>query len=187
MKSAFLIALSLAPLVAFSDVSRSTPNLGDRHAQVFASLVQKYCIGFREIPAKLEAALKVGGFNKNIDYDDTFEKYIDRVDYAVTLDQEVCTTDVLLKPASTILFELKQLERFLLSELKLTMSKSKIDYELSSEYKRTKVVKRDYVDEQGKKHSLIFPLENQGEYYMTFDVYWKHNETASKSNAHGTN
>lgn len=184
MKTLVLFALFIFPTLGFSDESSIASDLGRKHAQIFSSLVQEYCITFREDPEKLEEKLLADGFSKEQDYDGTYVKYIRNVDYAVTLDQDVCTTDVLLKPGSSMLFALDQIEASLSSRLKLKLntSKSEIDYELSSEDKRTKVAKRSYVDRQGKEYTLVFPLENFSEYYMTFDVHLDREKVANYAN-----
>jgi len=180
MKILFLITFLLAPSVVFSDTKNITDDLENRHAQIFADVVKAYCMKFRETPAELEAKLEGDGFKKNESYDDTFQKHIESVDYAVTPDIGFCTTDVLLKPASTMLFEIDQIDAVFISKLNLKLSKSTIDYELSIEDKRTKVIKREYVDGLGTKYLLVYPLENQDEYYMTFDVVDRSNNAVNK-------
>jgi hypothetical protein len=165
-----LKALLFVPFISFSALADE--DLAEKHAMNFASLVQEYCVSFREKPNKLEEKLLQDGFRKHEDYEQTYVKYFSSVDYAVTLDKEVCTTDVLLKPADSMLFTLDQINMSLVTGLSIKNRSSEIDYELSIDGKRTKVANRSYSDGSGNKYSLTFPLENFTAFYMTFDVYW---------------
>ena len=180
MNFKYLLATLALGIGTFPPTSIGANELELRHTKIFSDVVQNYCMKYRLAPEQIDEELKKEGFKASTEFEGTFIKYIDGVDYAVTPDNDFCTTDVLLKPSSSTLFELSQIESTLTHELGLTKTKSSIDYELSSEDKRTKVVKQNYTDEQGNKYSLVFPLENEAEYYMVFDVYWERNNSANK-------
>lgn len=172
MKIVLAVLILTTSLSVLAETSGVTSERQIQHAQIFAGVVQQYCIKYRKDPSTLGKVLRQDGFTASEGYDDTFEKDIDNVSYAITHDKASCTTDVLLMPASSLLFTFEQITAVLIKRLRLKAGKATFEYHFIRDDKRTKVKKIEYTDDKHGKYILIYPLENQGEYYMTFDIPW---------------
>ncbi len=165
-----IFILLTIPIVSAADSTVSNESNTNPYVEVFSDLVQEYCVKFRYKPEKLQARLEADGFKRNTEFEATFEKDIESISYAITIDRNFCTTDVLLKHKNKILFSADQLNEALTSLLKLTTTKSKTGYD--PDVSDSKILQKKYIDDRGEKYSLFFPLENQHNEYMTFDVHW---------------
>lgn len=142
------------------------------HLNDFANIFEKYCFAFKDNHKKAGELLEREGHSRNPEFQDAYEIIIGSIDYAVTPQSYDCTADVLVKHDGKSLFTHAELSTYLVSEFSLVESAKSTFEDVALNNENTKIRQTDYTDPSGSTYRLLFPLDNQESYYMTFTVDW---------------
>ncbi|MGB1311518.1 MAG: hypothetical protein ACPG47_09915 [Leucothrix sp.] len=143
----------------------------DKHLNDFVSLFDQYCYAFKDKPNQTSYNLDSLGYTRNPQYD-AYEILIDGIDYAITPQPNDCTTDVLVDSKKGKLFTLDQIENSLTDQFSLTLVSSRSFQDVALNNQDTEILQRDYRDGAGHNYRLLYPSDNQDNYYMTFTIEW---------------
>ena len=142
------------------------------HLNDFANIFDKYCFDFKNDHSAAGALLEKDGHTRNPEFQDAYEIVIGTIDYAVTPQNYDCTADVLVKRNGKSLFTHAELNKYLMKEFELTeTSRSSFD-DVALNNRNTQIRQTDYSAPSGHNYRLLFPLDNQESYYMTFTIDW---------------
>lgn len=142
------------------------------HITDFINIFDKYCFSFKNNPNGAASSLENAGLRRNPEFLDAYEIVIGEVDYAVTPQQMDCTADVLIKQRTGKLFSRTEINNNLKKRFGLKEQGSRYFQDIALNNKDTKIQQTDYTSRDGFKYRLLYPLNNQGSYYMTFTIDW---------------
>lgn len=150
-------------------VSASPGNTGGDFVNIFDS----YCFAYKDHnAASAEKNLERSGKFRNPLFEDAYEIFIGSVDYAVTPQNHDCTTDVLVKRGGQILFSQTQIMSRLISRYGLKETQRRIFQDVAMNNRNTKIQQTDFIGSTGHRFRMLYPLDNQDSYYMTFTIDW---------------
>lgn len=103
-------------------------------------------------------------------HDGIFEHVVSNVSFAITPEEEGCTTDLKLKERSS------ERSYFDFDEFNLALEKKgyrphgekRIIQEIGMNNKELRVIEQKYLSPNNVESVLVFPIEQQDQYYMTF-------------------
>jgi len=166
MKVLCAIVLLLTPWVAASAAQGSG-------GADFVNIFHKYCYAFKDQnAASAERNLERSGQFRNPQFEDAYEIFVGNIDYAVTPQNHDCTTDVLLKHNGQILFTQTQIMSRLIKQYGLRETNRRIFQDVALNNRNTKIQQTDFIGNTGHSYRLLYPLNNQDSYYMTFTIDW---------------
>ena len=142
------------------------------HVSDFVNIFKQYCFSFKDNPEDATTFLESRGLRRNSEFLDAYEIVIDDIDYAVTPQQLDCTADVLVRHRIGQLFSLADISNNLKSTFGLTEVGTQYFQDVALNNRDTKIQQTDYTDRAGYKYRLLYPVNNQGSYYMTFTIDW---------------
>jgi hypothetical protein len=146
--------------------------LQNSHLNDFANIFDKYCYSFKSNHNAAGSLLEKDGHTRNPEFQDAYEILIGSIDYAVTPQNYDCTADVLVKHNGKSLFKHSELNNYLVKEFDLVeVSTSSFD-DVAINNRNTQIRQTDYTGPSGNNFRLLFPLDNQESYYMTFTIDW---------------
>jgi hypothetical protein len=146
-------------------VSNKSKSLG-----LFLSLHEKYCEPGYKSPEELQTALSSAPqFSQTKDYDGIYETVVDSVSYAISPEGEGCTTDVMIKTATSErpYFSFEDLNASLIAKGYKEHGTEIIHTEVGINNAELKVMEKHYLSPNNVLTILDFPLEKQDQYYMT--------------------
>jgi hypothetical protein len=156
-------------LILMSFYASATQN---SHLNNFATIFDKYCLAFKDDHSASGGRLEKDGHTRNPEFLDAYEIIIDTIDYAVTPQNYDCTADVLVKRNGKSLFTHTELNTYLMKEFELTESSTSSFDDVALNNRNTQIRQTDYTGPSGKSFRLLFPIDNQESYYMTFTIDW---------------
>mgnify|MGYP000197483747 FL=1 len=165
MKVLYTIVLLLTSLVASADQGSGGAD--------FVNIFHKYCYAFKDRnAASAEKNLERSGKFRNPQFEDAYEIFVGSVDYAVTPQNHDCTTDVLLKRNGRVLFSQSQIMSQLIKLYGLKETNRRIFQDVALNNRNTKIQQTDFIGNTGHSYRMLYPLNNQDSYYMTFTIDW---------------
>ena len=164
MKVCFASALVL---MSFSVSANQNTHLED-----FAGIFGKYCYERRDDHSALGVLLERDGYLRNPTFQDAYEIVVGSIDYAVTPQNYDCTADVLVKHNGESLYSHKELSSYLMKEFNLSEVSQTSFEDVAINNRSTRILQTDYSSTSGHILRLLFPLDNQESYYMTFTIDW---------------
>ncbi|MEE9304106.1 MAG: hypothetical protein V3U84_10005, partial [Thiotrichaceae bacterium] len=138
----------------------------------FLSLHDKYCAAEYASAEHLTSALQDDPeFNESEVYDGIFEKSISSISYAVSPEESGCTTDLKIRASSKVkpFFGFEDINTALLSKGYKVTGKREVRTEIGLDNRELRVVEQHY-ESNNTLSTLVFPLENEDQYYMTLFV-----------------
>jgi hypothetical protein len=142
------------------------------HVSDFVSIFKQYCFSFKDNPKGATNFLESRGLRRNPEFQDAYEIVIGDVDYAVTPQVMDCTADVLIKSRTRKLFSRTEISNRLKSIFGLSEVGTQYFQDIALNNKDTKIQQTDYTGRGGYKYRLLYPMNNQDSYYMTFTIDW---------------
>ncbi|RVU86268.1 hypothetical protein EOL70_02115 [Leucothrix sargassi] len=156
-------------LLMMSSIASATEN---SHLQNFTNIFDRYCYAFKGDHSSSGVLLEKDGHNRNPTFQDAYEILIGSIDYAVTPQQYDCTTDVLVKHKGQLLFTHDALNKHLVKAFNLIEVSTSSFEDVALNNQNTLIRQTDYKGPAGNNYRLLFPLDNQASYYMTFTIDW---------------
>ncbi len=140
----------------------------------FLSVHDKFCAAEFTTVEQLSSALDSDpGFTLSSNHEGIYEKSVANVSYAVSPEESGCTTDLKIRTAASPrpFFGFEEINTALLKKGYKPSGEKEIRTELGLDNKELKVAQQKYVSDNDKTIStLVFPLEREDQYYMTFYV-----------------
>lgn len=149
-----------------------TSAVQNSHLNDFTNIFDKYCFAFKGNHSAAGALLEKDGHTRNPEFQDAYEIVIGTIDYAVTPQNYDCTADVLVKHNGKSLFTHAELRNYLMKEFELIEVSSSSFDDVAINNRNTQILQTDYAGPSGNTFRLLFPLDNQESYYMTFTIDW---------------
>jgi hypothetical protein len=137
----------------------------------FLAVHSEYCDAEFSHPSALSNDLSKNTDYKALDeFDGIYEKTVSNVSYAVSPEEDGCTTDLKLKVegGNQLHFTFSQLNAELISKGYTLKGKKNQRKEMGLDNVMLKVIEQKYVSPNNAITTLLFPLEREDQYYMTF-------------------
>ena len=172
-RSAFsLFALPLLSVVLLQGCGSTTTNTNNS-LSTFLTLHEKYCAADFASAEQLTSALqKDPKFKLSEAYDGIFESNLSNISYAISPEESGCTTDLKIKTAANAqpYFGFEDINKALLSKGYKAKGEKEIRKEVGLDNHDLTVVEQQYESNDNTVMTLVFPLENEDQYYMTLFV-----------------
>ncbi len=139
----------------------------------FLTLHDKYCGAEYASAEQLTSALQNDSeFTVSDSYDGIFEKNVSSISYAVSPEESGCTTDLKIKVATHTqpYFGFEEINTALLTKGYKVKGEREIRTEVGLDNIELKVLEQQYESKNNVLLTLVFPLENEDQYYMTLFV-----------------
>ncbi len=139
----------------------------------FLTLHDQYCAAEYASAEQLTSALQSdSGFTVSDSYDGIFEKSVSSISYAVSPEESGCTTDLKIKVATNAqpYFGFEEINAALLTKGYKVKGKREVRTEVGLDNSELKVLEQQYESKNNVISTLVFPLENEDQYYMTLFV-----------------
>jgi len=169
MKKIVYISLLFGAL-ALQGCTSSTDN-SNNTLSTFLAVHSEYCDAEFSHPSALSNALsKDTNYEALVEFDGIYEKTISNVSYAVSPEEDGCTTDVKLKMEgkNQLHFSFNQLNAELISRGYMLKGEKSLRREMGLDNEMLQVIEQKYISPHDTMTTLLFPLEREDQYYMTF-------------------
>ncbi|CAA6800132.1 MAG: Unknown protein [uncultured Thiotrichaceae bacterium] len=150
---------------------------GDKEAktsslETFLSIHDKYCEApeYKSSIDLVNALHKDPQFKTIKSHEGIFEHVASNVSFAITPEEEGCTTDLKLKnkPAERSYFDFDEFNLALQEKGYRPRGEKRIIQEIGMNNKELRVIEQKYLSPNNVESVLVFPIEQQDQYYMTF-------------------
>jgi hypothetical protein len=166
-----IIYILLLTLFQGNASGADTP-LSQQTIATFLAIHNKYCDAvFASNELRLKALSSNAAYKALDGFNDVYEKKISTVSYAVSPEENGCTTDIKLKETekNTLYFSFQQLNAALLANgYKQQGEKNQLLEQGIDDHVMVKVMEQKYMSPNKNITTLMFPLEKENQYYMTF-------------------
>lgn len=139
------------------------------HLSTFLSLHNQYCEKKYDTHQSLQESLKVSpdlSLAKN--FNGVYEILVDGISYAVSPEEDGCTTDVMLQTKDNKqLFSFEDINKALLDNGYIETGEPVSHKDMGINQEKLTVIKKHYISPKGEITTLDFPLEKKNKYYMT--------------------
>lgn len=153
-----------------NDVAQSkTINSEQKHLNSFLTLHSKYCEKKFSTRDSLKRAIeKDASFTRAKGFEGVYETYINEVSFAVSPEEDGCTTDVMVKKSdSAPLFLFEDINNALLEKGYKETGKQSSRLDVGTDQTELTIIEKTYISPNGEITTLDFPLEKMDKYYMT--------------------
>jgi len=168
-----LFAIPLLSAVLFLQGCGGSVTEANQSLSTFLALHDKYCAAEFSSVEKLTAALQNDPEFSIVEaYDGIFESKVADISYAVSPEEGGCTTDLKIKTASAEqpYFGFEEINAALLAKGYIARGQKEVHKEVGLDNRELSVAEQKYESKDNTISTLVFPLENEDQYYMTFFV-----------------
>lgn len=149
-----------------ASVSQSQPK--QKHLATFLSLHNQFCEKQYDSSDTLVKTLSGSPQLKLAkNYEGVYEALVDDVSYAVSPEEDGCTTDVMLQKDGSDLFSFEDINKALLAEGYIETGNAVSRKDIGTDQTELTVIEKKYVSPSGEVTTLDYPLEKKDKYYMT--------------------
>ena len=92
---------------------------------------------------------------------------MDNISFAVSPEDDGCTTDVMIKDKGKLLFTFEDINSALLQQGYIETSEPESRTDLGIDQAKLTIIEKKYISPSGEVTILDFPLEKKDKYYMT--------------------
>jgi len=140
------------------------------HLDTFLTLHSKFCEKKYDSRDLLKTALeKDANFTPAKGFDGVFETHVNDISFAVSPEDDGCTTDVMVKNEndSSPLFLFEDINKALLAKGYKETGKQSSRQDIGTDQSELTIIEKTYISPNGEITTLDFPLEKMDKYYMT--------------------
>ena len=138
------------------------------YLSTFLSLHNQFCEKKYSSSNSLMQTLKTASTLKPADnFEGVYEVTINKVSFAVSPEEDGCTTDVMLKGDNNLLFTFEDINKALLRKGYIETGKLVSRTDLGIDQSELTIIEKKYISPSGEVTVLNFPLEKKDKYYMT--------------------
>lgn len=101
------------------------------------------------------------------DFEGVYEVLISDISFAVSPEEDGCTTDVMLQSDGTQLFTFEDINRALISSGYIETGEPVSRKDIGTDQSELTIIEKKYISPTGELTTLDFPLEKMDKYYMT--------------------
>jgi len=139
-----------------------------KYLSTFLSLHNQFCEKKYPSPNSLMQTLKTASTLKPADnFEGVYEITINNVSFAVSPEEDGCTTDVMLKGNNKLLFTFEDINEALIKKGYIETGKLVSRTDLGIDQSELTIIEKKYISPSGEVTILNFPLEKKDKYYMT--------------------
>jgi len=151
-----------------NQVAKLDLNSDKNHLNTFLSLHNQFCEKKYPSPDSLKSILAESSTLKPAeDYDGVYEVLVEDVSYAISPEDDGCTTDVMIQRENTQLFSFEDINKALLEHGYIETSDPVSRKDRGTDQTELTVIEKKYISPSGEVTTLDFPLEKKDKYYMT--------------------
>ena len=169
--AAILTTIVLSGCDKTEAASKESTLSDQHHLTAFLALHNQFCEKKYKSSETLKKTLDSSSKLKLAkEFEGVYEVLIDNVSYAVSPEEEGCTTDVMLKPSEKEgeeLFSFEEINKALLSQGYIETGASTSRKDIGTDQTELMVIQKKYISPKGEVTTLDFPLEKKNKYYMT--------------------
>jgi len=152
--------------ITHENIVKTTDN--SKYLNTFLSLHNQFCEKKYPSPNSLMQTLKTASTLKPADnFEGVYEITINNVSFAVSPEEDGCTTDVMLKGNNKLLFTFEDINEALLKKGYIETGKLVSRTDLGIDQSELTILEKKYISPNGEVTILDFPLEKKDKYYMT--------------------
>jgi len=146
----------------------ATKTTTSEYLTTFLSLHNKFCEKKYLSSNSLMQTLKTASALKPADnFEGVYEVTIDEISFAVSPEEDGCTTDVMLKGNNKLLFTFEDINEALIKKGYIETGKLVSRTDLGIDQSELTIIEKKYISPSGEVTVLNFPLEKKDKYYMT--------------------
>jgi len=101
------------------------------------------------------------------DFEGVYEVLISDISFAVSPEEDGCTTDVMLQSDGKQLFTFEDINKALISNGYIETGEPVSRKDIGTDQSELTIIEKKYISPTGELTTLDFPLENMDKYYMT--------------------
>ena len=137
----------------------------------FLSLHNKFCEKKYPSSNSLMKTLRTASSLKPADnFEGVYEVTINEISFAVSPEEDGCTTDVMLKGDDRLLFTFEDINEALIKQGYIETGDPVSRKDLGIDQSELTIIEKKYISPSGEVTVLNFPLEKKDKYYMTLFV-----------------
>jgi hypothetical protein len=138
------------------------------HLASFLSLHNQFCEQKYTSSDSLKTELeKAPTLKLAKDFNGVYEVLISNISFAVSPEEDGCTTDVMLQSGSKQLFTFEDINKALLGNGYIETGESVSRKDIGTDESELTILEKKYISPTGELTTLDFPLEKMDKYYMT--------------------
>ncbi len=138
------------------------------HLSSFLSLHNQFCekkyVSSDSLKTKLAEAPSL---NLAKDFEGVYEVLISDVSFAVSPEEDGCTTDVMVQANGKQLFSFEEINKALLASGYIETGEPVSRKDIGTDQSELTIIEKKYISPTGELTTLDFPLEKKDKYYMT--------------------
>jgi hypothetical protein len=152
-----------------TEESTNVAEIKSKHLSSFLTLHNQYCERTYESQELLQESLK-GSLELSLakDFNGVYEVHIDGVSFAVSPEEDGCTTDVMVQTEDNkLLFSFEDINKALIENGYVETGDPVSRKDLGTDQTELTIIEKKYISPKGEITTLDFPLEKKDKYYMT--------------------
>ncbi len=139
-----------------------------KHLSSFLALHNQFCEKKYASSDSLKTELsKAPTLSLAKDFEGVYEVLISDVSFAVSPEEDGCTTDVMLQTNGKQLFSFEDINTALINSGYIETGKSVSRKDIGTDQSELTIIEKKYISPSGELTTLDFPLEKMDKYYMT--------------------
>jgi len=151
-----------------SEASVAQSESKQKHLATFLSLHNQFCEKQYDSSDKLVKTLSGSPKLKLAkNYEGVYETLVDDVSYAVSPEEDGCTTDVMLENQGKELFSFEDINKALLNKGYIETGDAVSRKDIGTDQTELTVIEKKYISPTGEVTTLDYPIEKKSKYYMT--------------------
>ncbi len=157
-----------------------------QYVKTLLELHEKYCVPEEDNAQALEERLKNDSDLKPAaNFEGIYEVTIDNVSFAISPEEDGCTTDVMLKSNNNKpLFTFEDIDKALTKQGYMEVGKPKLYTDSGTDNSKVNVIEKKYISPDGYVTTLRVPIEEKDKFYMTlFTEKWPNGKPRQKLRA----
>ncbi len=143
-------------------------NPAEKHLSSFLSLHNQFCEKKYTSPDSLKKELdKAPTLSLAKDFEGVYEVLISDVSFAVSPEEDGCTTDVMVLSGEQQLFSFEDINKALIANGYIETGEPVSRKDIGTDQSELTIIEKKYISPTGELTTLDFPLEKMDKYYMT--------------------
>ncbi len=139
-----------------------------KHLSSFLSLHNQFCEKKYVSSDSLKVELsKAPALSLAKDFEGVYEVLISNISFAVSPEEDGCTTDVMLETNGKQLFSFDDINKALLANGYIETGEPVSRKDIGTDQSELTIIEKKYISPTGELTTLDFPLEKMDKYYMT--------------------
>lgn len=139
-----------------------------KHLDSFLSLHNQFCEKKYASSDSLKIVLeKAPALKPAKDFEGVYEVLISDISFAVSPEEDGCTTDVMLQSHGKQLFTFEAINKALIGSGYIETGEPVSRKDIGTDQSELTIIEKKYISPEGELTTLDFPLEKMDKYYMT--------------------